>query len=86
MSFSKTLIEKRDAALAKAEAIVSAATADARELTVEEDADITASLAEVRSLDEQIEKHIELEKRSAEAAELRKEKKFDVAVGGTVVK
>ena len=86
MSFSNTLIEKRDAALAKAEAIVSAATADARELTVEEDADITASLAEVRSLDEQIEKHIELEKRSAEAAELRKEKKFDVAVGGTVVK
>jgi len=86
MSFSKTLIEKRDAALAKAEAIVSAATADARELTVEEDADITASLAEVRSLDEQIEKHIELEKRSAEAAELRKEKKFDIAVGGTVVK
>ena len=86
MSFSKTLIEKRDAALAKAEAIVSAAQADARELTVEEDADITASLAEVRSLDEQIEKHIELEKRSAEAAELRKEKKFDIAVGGTVVK
>lgn len=86
MSFSKTLIEKRDAALAKAEAIVSAATADARELTVEEDAEITVSLAEVRSLDEQIEKHIELEKRSAEAAELRKEKKFDVAVGGTVVK
>ena len=86
MSFSATLIEKRDAALAKAEAIVSAATADARELTVEEDADITASLAEVRSLDEQIEKHIELEKRSAEAAELRKEKKFDIAVGGTVVK
>ena len=86
MLFSATLIEKRDAALAKAEAIVSAATADARELTVEEDAEITASLAEVRSLDEQIEKHIELEKRSAEAAELRKEKKFDVAVGGTVVK
>jgi hypothetical protein len=86
MTFSATLIEKRDASLAKAEAIVTAATADARELTVEEDADITASLAEVRSLDEQIEKHTELEKRSAEAAELRKEKKFDVAVGGTVVK
>ena len=86
MSFSTTLIEKRDAALAKAEAIVSAATADARELTVEEDAEITASLADVRSLDEQIEKHIELEKRSAEAAELRKEKKFDVAVGGSIVK
>lgn len=86
MSFSATLIEKRDAALAKAEAIVSAATADARELTAEEDVEITSALADVRSLDEQIEKHTELEKRSAEAAELRKEKKFDVAVGGTVVK
>ena len=86
MSFSATLIEKRDAALAKAEAIVSAAQADARELTSEEDVEITSALADVRSLDEQIEKHIELEKRSAEAAELRKEKKFDVAVGGTVVK
>ena len=86
MSFSATLIEKRDAALAKAEAIVLAAQADARELTAEEDVEITSALADVRSLDEQIEKHIELEKRSAEAAELRKEKKFDVAVGGTVVK
>jgi len=86
MSFSTTLIEKRDAALAKAEAIVSAATADARELTADEDVEITSALADVRSLDEQIEKHTELEKRSAEAAELRKEKKFDVAVGGTVVK
>jgi len=86
MSFSATLIEKRDAALAKAESIVSAAQADARELTTEEDVEITSTLADVRSLDEQIEKHIELEKRSAEAAELRKEKKFDVAVGGSVVK
>ena len=85
MSFSATLTEKRDAALVKAETIVSAAQAEARELTTEEDADITSALADVRSLDEQIEKHSELEKRSAEAAELRKEKKFDVAVGGTVV-
>jgi HK97 family phage major capsid protein len=86
MSFSATLIEKRDAALAKAEAVVSAAQADARELTAEEDVEITSALADVRSLDEQIEKHSELEKRSAEAAELRKENKFDVAVGGAVVK
>jgi HK97 family phage major capsid protein len=86
MSFSATLIEKRDAALAKAEAVVSAAQADARELTAEEDVEITSALADVRSLDEQIEKHTELEKRSAEAAELRKENKFDVAVGGAVVK
>lgn len=86
MSFSKTLIEKRDAALAKAEAIVAAAQTDARELTVDEDAAIAASLADVRSLDEQIATHSELEKRSAEAAELRKENKFDVAVATTVVK
>ena len=33
MSFSKSLIEKRDAALAKAEAIVEAAQAEARELS-----------------------------------------------------
>lgn len=86
MSFSKSLIEKRDAALAKAEAIVEAAQAEARELSPEQDALIAASLDEVRSLDEQIATHSELEKRSAEAAELRKEKKFDAAVAPAVVK
>ena len=86
MSFSKSLIEKRDAALAKAEAIVEAAQAEARELSPEQDAQIAASLDEVRSLDEQIATHSELEKRSAEAAELRKEKKFDAAVAPAVVK
>lgn len=86
MSFSKTLIEKRDAALAKAEAIVEAAQAEARELTPEQDAEISVALAEVRSLDEQIEKHSELEKRSAEAAELRKEKKIDAVIAPAVVK
>ena len=86
MSFSKSLIEKRDAALAKADAIVAAAQAEARELTPEQDAEIVAALDEVRSLDEQIATHSELEKRSAEAAELRKEKKFDAAVAPAVVK
>jgi HK97 family phage major capsid protein len=86
MSFSKSLIEKRDAALAKADAIVAAAQAEARELSPEQDAEIVASLDEVRSLDEQIKTHSELEKRSAEAAELRKEKKFDQAVAPAVVK
>ena len=86
MSFSKTLIEKRDAALAKADAIVEAAQAEARELSPEQDAEIVSALDEVRSLDEQIKNHTELEKRSAEAAELRKEKKFDVAVAPAVVK
>jgi hypothetical protein len=86
MSFSKSLIEKRDAALAKAEAIVESAQAEARELSPEQDAQIAASLDEVRSLDEQIATHSELEKRSAEAAEIRKEKKFDQAVAPAVVK
>ena len=86
MSFSKTLIEKRDAALAKAEAVVAVAQTEARELSPEQDAEIAASLDEVRSLDEQIKTHSELEKRSAEAAELRKEKKFDAAVAPAVVK
>ena len=86
MSFSKSLIEKRDAALAKAEAIVEAAQAEARELTPEQDAEIAVALDEVRSLDEQIATHSELEKRSAEAAELRKEKKFDAVVAPAVVK
>jgi HK97 family phage major capsid protein len=86
MSFSKSLIEKRDAALAKADAIVAAAQTEARELSPEQDAEIVAALDEVRSLDEQIKTHSELEKRSAEAAELRKEKKFDAAVAPSVVK
>jgi HK97 family phage major capsid protein len=86
MSFSKNLIEKRDAALAKADAIVAAAQAEARELSPEQDAEIVSALEEVRSLDEQIATHSELEKRSAEAAELRKEKKFDAAVAPAVVK
>ena len=86
MSFSKSLIEKRDAALAKAEAIVEAAQEEARELTPEQDAEIAVALDEVRSLDEQIATHSELENRSAEAAELRKEKKFDQAVAPAVVK
>ena len=86
MSFSKSLIEKRDAALAKAEAIVEAAQAEARELTPEQDAEIAVALDEVRSLDEQIVTHSELEKRSAEAAELRKENKFDAVVAPAVVK
>jgi HK97 family phage major capsid protein len=86
MSLTKNLIEKRDASLSKAEAIVEAAKLEARDLTTEEDAEIASVLDECRSLDEQIKTHSELEKRSAEAAELRKEKKFDVAVGGAVVK
>ena len=86
MLFSATLIEKRNKSLERAESIVKEAQELVRELSPEEDMEINSALETVRSLDEQIVKHLELEKRSAEAAELRKEKKFDVAVGGTVVK
>jgi len=65
------LIEKRDAVLARAEAIVAAAKTDARDLTADEDAEIAKSLDEVRDLDTQIERHAELEKRAKEAADLR---------------
>ena len=65
------LIEKRDAVLARAEAIVAAAKTEARDLTSDEDADIAKSLDEVRDLDAQIERHAELEKRAKEAADLR---------------
>ena len=86
MTFSATLTEKRATLLEKASEIVMRAQELEKDLSPEEDAEINSALETVRSLDEQIEKHLELEKRSAEAAELRKEKKFDVAVGGTVVK
>lgn len=72
MKYSETLTEKRSAALAKADALIEGAKNDARDLSTEEDAEVTAILDEVRALDEQISKHVELEKRSAEAAELRK--------------
>jgi len=86
MSYSKNLIEKRDATLAKAEAIVAAAQGEGRDLTEQEDGEIAAALEEVRSLDEQVVKHSELERRAAEAAELRKEKKADDVVAPARVK
>lgn len=72
MKYSEKLTEKRNAALAKADAVIAKAKDEARDLSTEEDADVSAVLDEVRALDEQISKHVELEKRSAEAAELRK--------------
>jgi HK97 family phage major capsid protein len=72
MKYSETLTEKRNAALAKADDLIAKAKDEARDLSTEEDAEVTAVLDEVRALDEQISKHVELEKRSAEAAELRK--------------
>jgi len=84
MSYSETLTEKRNALLAKAEQITAIATDEARELTADEDTEIAAALDEVRSLDEQIKRHAELEQRSAESKEIRKE--TGVEFGAAVVK
>ena len=80
MTYSQTLTEKRDAALAKADELVAKAAADRRELTSEEDADIAQTLEVVRDLDEQIVRHRELEQRAAAAAESRKAAGVEAAV------
>jgi HK97 family phage major capsid protein len=80
MSYSDTLTEKRNALLAKAEAITEVAQTEARDLSPEEDIEIAAALDEVRSLDDQIKRHQELEQRSVEAKEIRKETGIDMAV------
>jgi HK97 family phage major capsid protein len=80
MTYSNQLTEKRDALLAKADAIVSAAAEAPRDLTTEEDAEITATLETVRDLDEQIRRHKELEERAAAAAASRKAANAEAAV------
>ena len=71
MSYSDKLIEKRDANLASAQAIVEAAEAEVRELTTEEDAEIAIALRSASDLDSQISQHRDLESRNAKAAEMR---------------
>jgi HK97 family phage major capsid protein len=73
MSHSQKLIEKRAALVADAETIVSTADTEARDLTPDEEVKVNDLLAEARGLDDSIKTHSELEKRSAEAAELRKD-------------
>jgi HK97 family phage major capsid protein len=80
MSYSDTLTEKRNALLAKAEAITEVAQTEARDLSPEEDVEIAAALDEVRSLDDQIKRHQELEQRSVEAKEIRKETGIELGV------
>jgi len=84
MSYSETLTEKRDALLAKAEQITAIASDEKRELTAEEDGEIAVALDEVRSLDEQIKRHVELEQRASESKEIRKE--TGIEFGAAVVK
>ena len=86
MTYSKQLIEKRDAELAKADALVASASAEERALSTEEDSQIASSLDVVRDLDEQIKRHAELEGRAAAAAEARKASGIDSVVAPAVVK
>lgn len=85
MAYSETLIEKRSALLAEADAIVEAAKTEARDLSSDDEVKIDAALTEVRELDAQIERHKELEARSAQAAELRAVNNIQPAIT-TVVK
>ena len=78
--YSEILSEKRSAALAAADALVALAQGEARDLSQDEDGAIAKHLEEVRSLDDQISRHQELEQRAAKAAEVRTEAKIDTAV------
>jgi HK97 family phage major capsid protein len=79
MAHSDTLIEKRAALIAQAEQIVETAKVEERDLTVEDEQTIDSALEEVRSLDEQIARHKDLEARAAEAADLRAAHKIEEA-------
>ena len=72
MSMSENLIEKRSALLAEAQELVSLAEAEGRDLTADEDEKVAASLRSAADLDPTIKMHQDLEARSREAAELRK--------------
>jgi HK97 family phage major capsid protein len=86
MTYSKQLIEKRDAELAKADALVAIAADEKRELSQEEDTQIAQTLEVVRDLDEQITRHAELEGRNAAAAEARKVAGIEQVIAPAVVK
>ena len=79
MSKSQSLIEKRSALIADAEAITAQADAEERDLTTEEESRIAELLDEARTLDPKISNLAELEQRAAQAAELRAKHNVDVA-------
>lgn len=78
MKMSEQLTEKRNDLLAKADLIVATATAEARDLTADEDADIASTLDTVRDLDEQVKRHADLEAR-LDAVESRKAQQVEQA-------
>ena len=79
MAMSEKLIEKRNAFLAEAQAVVDAAEAEGRDLTADEDKAIATSLRSAAELDDSIKTHKELEARSADAKELRAKAGIDNA-------
>lgn len=84
MSLSIRLTEQRDARIQESEQLIATAEAEARDLTTEEDQKIVAILDEVRGLDTKIANALEVEKRSAEAAEARKNIDSEVRGGAKV--
>jgi HK97 family phage major capsid protein len=79
VKYSEILSNKREALLAESEALVAVATTEMRDLSQDEDQKISANLEEVKSLDEQIKKHEELEGRFAKAEEIRAANKIETA-------
>jgi len=73
MAMSEKLTEKRTTLLVDAQAIVDKAEAEARDLSAEEDGKIAESLKAAADLDASIKHHEELEARSAQAAQVRKD-------------
>lgn len=84
MSLSTRLIEQRDARIQESEQLIATAEAEVRDLTTEEDTQIATILEEVRSLDTKIANALEVEKRSAEAADARKNIDNEVRGGAKV--
>jgi len=60
MAMSEKLIEKRNAFLAEAQAVVDAAEAEGRDLTADEDKAIATSLRSAAELDDSIKTHRDL--------------------------
>jgi len=80
MTYSAQLTEKRASMIERAETIVREAQEMVRELSPDEDKAVAEALEEVKELDEQIRRHVELEQRAVKAAEARKENNVEQAV------
>jgi len=80
MTYSAQLTEKRASMIERAETIVREAQEMVRELSPDEDKAVAEALEEVKELDEQIRRHVELEQRATQAAEARKENNVEQAV------